>query len=223
VDLVISQLHDQFNNIQGRVLVAHDITEHKRLETALKETNQSLTEKLAENESLRVMLQEQVVRDPLTNVYNRRFMSEFLGNEIARSEREQTPVSIAAIEMDNFKRFNDVYGHKCGDAILLAFTKFLSERMRRGDVLCRYEGDEFIVIMPNVPLAVSQDRVDAWRQAFSETAIAYEDMKLSATFSAGLATYPEHGETADTVLQAADRALYHSKTTGRNRVTIVVN
>jgi len=219
VDLVVSLLYDRFNRLQGRVIVAHDVTEYKRLEQELKKANQSLTEKLAENEILRAMLQEQAIRDPLTNVYNRRFMTEFLSTELARSEREQLSVSVVLLDMDHFKQFNDVYGHKCGDVVLQEFSKFLMERTRRGDIVCRYGGEEFIIIMPNASLETAFDRADAWRQGFSETTIQYDDMKFSATFSAGIAVYPDHGLTGDALMQAADKALYQSKNNGRNRVT----
>lgn len=222
VDLVISSLYDRFNNVQGRVIVAHDITEHKQLEQALKDTNQSLTDQLNENEKLRALLQEQAIRDPLTNVYNRRFMAEFLDNEIARAEREQSPISIVIIDMDNFRQFNDAYGHKCGDIVLQAFSKFLVDRTRRGDVLCRYGGEEFVIIMPNAVLDVAYERADEWRQGFSESVIRYEDMRFFTTFSAGVACFPEHGLSGDALLQAADRALYRSKNNGRNRVTMAV-
>jgi diguanylate cyclase (GGDEF)-like protein/PAS domain S-box-containing protein len=223
VELVVSLLRDRFNNMQGRVIVAHDITEHKRLEDVLKQTNRFLTDQLAENETLRAMLQEQAIRDPLTNVFNRRYMAEFLDQELARAERDNIPVSIVIMDMDNFKQFNDTYGHKCGDVILQIFAKFLVERTRRGDVVCRYGGEEFVIIMPNAPLTVGCERADIWRQDFSETAIGYDGMKFSATFSAGVAAYPEHGLTGDSILQAADRALYRSKNNGRNRVTPFTN
>jgi diguanylate cyclase (GGDEF)-like protein len=90
-------------------------------------------------------------------------------------------------------------------------------------VVCRYGGEEFVIIMPNAPLTVGCERADIWRQDFSETAIGYDGMKFSATFSAGVAAYPEHGLTGDSILQAADRALYRSKNNGRNRVTPFTN
>jgi len=219
VELVISLLQDRLDNIQGRVIVAHDITEHKRLEHVLKQTNQFLTDQLAENEDLRVMLQEQAIRDPLTNVYNRRYMAEFLDQELARAERSGNPVSVAIMDMDNFKQFNDTYGHKCGDVVLQAFANFLVERTRRGDVVCRYGGEEFVIIMPGAALDVSAARMENWRQDFSETVIPYDDMKFSATFSTGVAVFPQDAKSSDAILQVADRALYRSKDNGRNRVT----
>jgi len=121
--------------------------------------------------------------------------------------------------MDNFKQFNDTYGHKCGDMVLQAFANFLVERTRRGDVACRYGGEEFVIIMPGASLEISAERAENWRQDFSETIIPYEDMRFSATFSAGVAVYPQDGESGEGILQAADRALYRSKNRGRNRVT----
>jgi diguanylate cyclase (GGDEF)-like protein len=219
VELVISHLYNRFNILEGRVIVAHDVTEHNWLENDLKYANQALKVQLAEIEQLRAKLQEQAIRDPLTNVYNRRYMAEFLDGEIARAERDGYPVSVVIMDMDYFKQFNDNYGHKCGDVVLQAFANFLVEHTRRGDVVCRYGGEEFVILMPNANLEASFERVEEWRQAFCESAIPYAGMKFSTTFSAGVAAFPEHGLTGDAILQAADQALYRSKDNGRNRVT----
>ncbi len=219
LELVVSALYNQFNQLEGRIIVAHDITEHKWLENDLKYANEMLTRQLAEIEKLRAELQEQAIRDPLTNVYNRRYMAEFLDNEIARAGRDQTSISVVIMDMDNFKRFNDTYGHKCGDVVLQFFANFLVEHTRRGDVVCRYGGEEFVVLMPNASFEVGYERAEAWRQTFSEIAIDYDGMKLSTTFSAGVSCFPIHGGTGDALLQAADKALYYSKKHGRNCVT----
>ena len=219
LELVVSPLYNRFNKLEGRVIVAHDITEHKWLENDLKYANETLKFQLVEIEKLRAELQEQAIHDPLTNVYNRRYMAEFLDKEIARAEREQTPISVVILDMDNFKQFNDTYGHKCGDVVLQFFANFLVDHTRRGDIVCRYGGEEFVILMPNAPLETGYERADAWCQDFSETAIEYEGMRLSTTFSAGVACFPMHGRTGDSLLQAADKALYSSKNHGRNRVT----
>jgi diguanylate cyclase (GGDEF)-like protein/PAS domain S-box-containing protein len=216
-------LYNQFETMNGRVIVAHDITEHKWLENDLKCANESLTIQLREIEELRALLQEQAIRDPLTNVYNRRYMSEFLDKGIAKAERENTPVTIVIIDMDHFKQFNDTYGHKCGDIVLQLFADFLVQHTRRSDVVCRYGGEEFVILMPNVTLETGFERAESWRQAFSETVIAYEDIRFSATFSAGVATFPQNGSTGDAILQAADKALYRSKRSGRNMVSVFVH
>jgi diguanylate cyclase (GGDEF)-like protein len=219
-ELIITGLYNRLNVFEGRVIVAHDITDQKCLQNDLQLANDILKLQLAEIEELRAMLQEQAIRDPLTNVYNRRYMAEFLDQEIVRAAREVYPVSVAIMDMDNFKQFNDTYGHKCGDVVLQAFADFLVDHTRRSDVVCRYGGEEFVILMPNASLQVSYARVEAWRQDFSESAIAYEDLKFSATFSAGVATFPEHGLSGEGILQAADEALYRSKNGGRNRVSM---
>jgi diguanylate cyclase (GGDEF)-like protein/PAS domain S-box-containing protein len=218
LEIDISPLYNQFNQLDGRVIVAHDVTEHKWLENDLKYANEVLTNQLDEINALRDELEEQAVRDPLTNAYNRRYMSEFLDKEVARAEREHTPVTVVIMDMDNFKEFNDTYGHKCGDLILQAITNFLNEHSRRGDVICRYGGEEFVILMPNVALETGFERAEMWRQDFSESPIDYEGIKLFATFSAGVATFPQHGRTGDIILQAADKALYKSKDAGKNKV-----
>jgi len=218
LDLTVSALYNQFDQLDGRVIVAHDVTERKWLENDLKYANEVLSNQLDEINKLRDELQEQAIRDPLTNAYNRRYLSEFLDREVARAERENKPVTIVIMDMDNFKQFNDTYGHKCGDVILQSITKFLQEHSRRGDVVCRYGGEEFVILMPNVSLEIGYERADMWRQDFSESAIEYDGMKLFATFSAGVATFPQHGMTGDVILQAADKALYKSKDAGKNKV-----
>ena len=219
LDLVIFSLYNRFDKLEGRVIVAHDISERKWLENDLTYANQSLKNQLKEIEQLRALLQEQAIRDPLTNVYNRRYMAEFLDKSIAQAERENTPVSIVIIDMDHFKQFNDTYGHKCGDIVLQTFANFLVQHTRRSDVVCRYGGEEFVILMPNVSLETGWERAENWRQDFSEMIIPYEEIKFSATFSAGVATFPQHGTIGDAILQAADKALYQSKRSGRNRVS----
>ena len=220
LELTVSALYNQFKQLEGRVIVAHDVTEHKWLENDLKYANEVLSNQLDEINKLRADLEEQAIRDPLTNAYNRRYLAEFLDNEIARAERENTPVSVVVMDVDNFKQFNDIYGHKCGDVVLQGITNFLNEHSRRGDVICRYGGEEFVILMPHVSLEVGFERAEMWRQDFSESVIDYEGMKLSATFSAGVATFPQHGATGDAILQAADHALYKSKDAGKNRVMV---
>lgn len=220
LELVVSALYNQFNQLEGRVIVAHDVTDRKWLENDLKYANVSLTHQLEEINKLRADLQEQAIRDPLTNVYNRRYLAEFLDKEVARAEREESPLSVVIMDVDNFKQFNDTYGHKCGDIVLQVIANFLVEHTRRGDVVCRYGGEEFVILMPGATLEDGYERAEIWRQSFSETPVEYDGMKLFTTFSAGVATYPQHGVTDEALLQAADRALYQSKNAGKNKVTM---
>jgi len=219
LEVDISPLYNQFGVLEGRVVVAHDITEHKWLENDMKYANESLQSQLNEIQHLRKELEEQAIRDPLTNAYNRRYLAEFLDSAIARASREKSQVTIVILDVDNFKQFNDMYGHKCGDAVLLAITEFLFEHTRRSDVVCRYGGEEFVIMIPQVNLDVGYERAEAWRQNFSEKPVKFDGMELYATFSAGVATFPQHGSTGEAILKAADKALYESKDAGKNRVT----
>jgi diguanylate cyclase (GGDEF)-like protein/PAS domain S-box-containing protein len=220
LELVVSALYNQADQLEGRIILAHDITEHKWLENDLQHANHALTVQLEEINKLRADLQEQAIRDPLTNVYNRRFLADFLDREVARAERERLPLSVVIMDVDNFKQFNDTHGHKCGDVVLQAIAQFLVDHTRRGDVVCRYGGEEFVILMPGASQEVALERAETWRQDFSETPVEYEGTKFFATFSAGVATFPQHGATDESLLQAADRALYRSKNAGRNKVTL---
>lgn len=219
LEVDISALYNQFGALDGRVVVAHDITEHKWLENDLKYANESLQNQLDEIRHLREELEEQAIRDPLTNAYNRRYLAEFLDSAVSRAHREKSQVTIVILDVDNFKQFNDSYGHKCGDTVLLAITEFLFDHTRRSDVVCRYGGEEFVIMLPQVSLEVAYERAEVWRQNFSETPIEFDGMKLFATFSAGVATFPQHGSNGEAILKAADKALYESKDAGKNRVT----
>ena len=122
------------------------------------------------------------------------------------------------IDIDDFKAYNDKNGHQAGDLAIQITTHCLKAALRSADVASRYGGEEFVILMPNTSLEIGYERAEAWRQDFSETAIEYDGMKFSITFSAGVATFPQHGSTGDSILQAADKALYRSKYGGRNRV-----
>jgi diguanylate cyclase (GGDEF)-like protein/PAS domain S-box-containing protein len=220
LEVVITPLYDeQTKKLTGRIILAYDITKRKQLENELKSTNQTLYAKIAEVEMLKEKLQEQAIRDPLTGVFNRRFLAESLDKEIPKAEREDIPVSIVMIDVDFFKRFNDTYGHKCGDVVLQDFATFLTQNSRQGDIVCRYGGEEFVVLMPNATLYDAYERAEVWLEKYTAKVIQYDNKSLSVTFSAGVASFPIHGVTGESILYAADHALYSSKNEGRNRVT----
>ncbi|MBK8619590.1 MAG: GGDEF domain-containing protein [Anaerolineales bacterium] len=202
------------------MILAHDITERKLLENELKKTNEALEAKIRETEELKAKVQEQAIRDPLTGVFNRRFLAESLDKEIPRAARENSPVAIVMMDVDFFKKFNDTYGHKCGDIVLMDLANFLTENSRQGDVVCRYGGEEFVILMPNATLHDAHERAETWRRDYTAKVIHYEGKKLNASFSAGVASFPLHGPSGESILHAADHALYRSKSDGRNRVTL---
>ena len=225
LEVVITPLYtEQTRELNGRIILAYDITERKQLENELKNTNKILMAKILEVEFLQEKLQEQAIRDPLTGVFNRRFLAESLDKEVSKAERENTPVSIIMMDVDFFKNFNDTYGHKCGDIVLQDLANFLTENSRQGDIVCRYGGEEFVILMPNATLHDAYERAETWRQnLFCQSPFNMTASALSISFSAGVASFPLHGASGESILYAADHALYLSKNEGRNRVTLYKN
>ena len=220
LETIMTPIFNSKKELEGRVILAYDVTERKNLEKELKSANDSLQAQLTENESLRIQLQEQATRDPLTGVFNRRYFAEALDKETARAIREGSPFSVFILDVDYFKKFNDNYGHKCGDLVLQTLAKFLVENTRRSDIVCRFGGEEFVVLMPDAQVDAAYERAELFRKNFSELVVDYEGQQLQCTFSAGIATFPQHAASGETLLSLADEALYASKANGRNRVTI---
>ncbi|MEW5939997.1 MAG: diguanylate cyclase [Chloroflexota bacterium] len=220
LELNVTPIYGKDGELQGRVIVVHDVTFRKTLENHLKQANLSLRAQLDENESLRAQLQEQAIRDPLTGAFNRRFFSETLDQSVSRAAREGKPVSIIILDLDFFKKFNDTHGHKCGDLMLQSLADFLFKNTRGGDIVCRYGGEEFVILMPNTPVETAFERAELLCDKYRSLVTDYRGLPLSATFSAGVAGYPVHGEDGEAVIHAADQALYQSKKEGRDRVTV---
>jgi len=218
LEIIVSALYNRFMQLEGRIIVAHDITARKWLENDLTYANDTLEKQLADIQQLRDELREQAIRDSLTNVYNRRFLADAMDRELAQAGRNEKPASVVILDIDFFKQFNDTYGHRCGDFVLQYIAKFMNDRIRRGDVLCRYGGEEFVIFMPNAPIDVAYQRAESLRDELANAFIEYEGLHLKTSFSAGVAGFPAHGSTSDNILNAADKALYQAKNAGRNRV-----
>ncbi|PSM50411.1 GGDEF domain-containing protein [Chroococcidiopsis sp. CCALA 051] len=171
------------------------------------------------NLKLREILQNQSVRDPLTDLFNRRYLEATLEREVRRGEREQTPVGIIMLDVDRFKQVNDTFGHPTGDTLLRELGKFLKEQIRAGDIACRYGGEEFMLILPDAPLGAVQQRAERIREAVKWLQLKHQHQLLDPiTLSLGVAAFPYHGSTTQELIQAADAALYRAKTEGRDRV-----
>lgn len=220
LETIMTPIFNSEKQLEGRVILAYDITERKSLEEQLKSLNESLQIQLKENEQLRLQLQEQAIRDPLTGVFNRRYFAEALENENARAIRENTPFSIIVLDVDFFKKVNDTYGHKCGDLVLRSLAAFLQENTRRSDIICRFGGEEFVILMPDAAVDDAFERTEIFRKNFEAMQLEYEDKQVKCTFSAGVASFPLHSNSGENLLNMADVALYHSKKNGRNRITV---
>jgi diguanylate cyclase (GGDEF)-like protein len=141
-----------------------------------------------------------------------------LDHEVARGAREGRTLTVVMIDVDHFKAVNDRYGHRTGDRVLQTLATLLQTRTRAEDVVCRYGGEEFVVVLVgSAPVEASQ-RTEQWRREFADLRHLHDGGDLSTTLSAGIAAYPSDGATGDEVLHAADRALYAAKRGGRNRV-----
>lgn len=219
-EMTIAPVRDGAGRIINFIAVKQDITERKRIENNLQEAHQSLKSRVEEIEALQVQLREQAIRDPLTGLFNRRFLEETIEREVARAQRDHSDLCVAMIDVDHFKEFNDQYGHKAGDVILQALGIMLSDTTRTGDAACRYGGEEFIVIMPGASREASYKRANEWRIAFQYMNAGLPDYARTATISIGLAYFPDHGRDCEALVDAADKALYQAKDAGRNRVAI---
>lgn len=196
--------------------VVRDITERKRNEMALQEANEKLRRQLDEINELQDKLREQATRDPLTGLFNRRYLEETLEREFALAERQEAPVCLVMMDIDGFKGFNDTYGHDAGDFLLKGLGDLLRKGIRRSDIACRYGGEEFLIVMPGAPLKKGVERAERIRKAFHVGKFRHMGIKLDATLSLGVAIYPDHGKTWEEVIHAADRAMYGAKAAGKN-------
>lgn len=171
------------------------------------------------NLKLRETLRHQAIRDPLTKLFNRRYLEETLGRELLRARRENTPVGVIMMDLDHFKQFNDSFGHAAGDTLLRELGQLIKRRIREEDVPCRWGGEEFLLIMPGASMDIVRARAEEIRQDMKQLMVEDRGISLGPiTISLGAATFPEHGATGEEIVRAADTALYCAKQEGRNRV-----
>jgi len=200
--------------------ISRDVTARRNAEVALKQTNETLEQQLLENRHLQQQLHQEAIRDPLTNLFNRRYFLESLTREINRSERENYSVTLMMVDIDHFKNLNDDHGHAAGDLVLIEFSKLLCDGMRKEDVVCRWGGEEFLIMMPGISLEDAHRRITEWRRNHSVMELTLGDLQLVTRFSAGLATAPEHGLNPGDLINATDKALYRAKTLGRDQLQL---
>ena len=186
----------------------------------LRAKEHDLQQQLAQIQSLQAALREQANRDALTGLYNRHHLADMMTRELARCARDGQPLSLLMIDIDHFKRVNDAHGHQVGDDVLRETARLLSERARASDLLFRYGGEEFLLALLPADAGVAKEVAEELRQRFATSALTAGAHPVMATLSIGVATFADHGVTFESLIEAADQALYRAKNAGRNRVEI---
>jgi len=170
---------------------------------------------------LREVLRSQSIRDPLTGLFNRRYMEESLERELRRADRTGQPVGFIMLDIDHFKHFNDTFGHQAGDALLRALGDLVGERTRGQDVACRFGGEEFSIILAGASREAAQRRAELLREEVKHMSVMYGGQLLGKiSLSFGVAVFPEDARTGDELIRAADQALYRAKAAGRDRIML---
>jgi diguanylate cyclase (GGDEF)-like protein len=164
------------------------------------------------------------MRDPLTGLYNRRYLDETIGRELPRARRMNQSVGVIVLDIDHFKLLNDTYGHDAGDIVLAKTGELLRSASRKGDIACRFGGEEFAIVLPGATLAVARTRAEDIRSTIEAMRFHFEGETIGPlTVSAGVASMPPHAQDWGFLMHQADRALYTAKQAGRNKVFAAVD
>jgi len=223
-DETLGLLHIQLDaggDIQGQKIISMDSGQARRLK---KQVALNFGQRIAmalNNLRLSEKLRQQSIRDPLTGLFNRRYMEETLAREISRASRTGESVGLIMLDIDYFKEFNDNFGHEAGDLTLKALGQFLLTNVRKEDVVCRFGGDEVLVILPGASLGITKKRAFDLVETSNMLKAEYHQKTLGPiSLSMGVAIFPDDGESAVDVLQSADAALFRAKKSGRGRVVV---
>lgn len=209
-------LHDASGAITKWFGSCTDIEDQMHTQQLLEEQIKQHTAALVEANA---RLQQESIRDPLTGLYNRRYLEEILDRETRRAVRAEYELGILMLDLDHFKKFNDTYGHDAGDTVLRETAAFLAKSVRSEDTICRFGGEEFIILLPMADLQTSQARAERIRSKLRELTVLHQGHSLGMiTISVGVAELPQHGTSPKELLERADAALYRAKREGRDRV-----
>jgi diguanylate cyclase (GGDEF)-like protein len=157
--------------------------------------------------------------DPLTGVFNRRFFDDYFASEMERAARFGAPISVAMIDVDHFKQFNDRFGHAAGDVVLQRVAHALQVGVRRSDLVARYGGEEFVVLFRGAGADQAMEIVERMREGIqSASHLIGDNRPVHVTVSAGVASWPSEGRAVGDLIATADRRLFEAKESGRNRV-----
>jgi diguanylate cyclase (GGDEF)-like protein len=208
-DASIFPVHDRHGVVQGTCISIHDVTELADATRLLDATMEQTLDLVESNQ-----------RDALTGLYNRKFFDEQITQEMVSARRYNWPMTLALLDIDHFKLINDRYGHPGGDRVLRSLAACLQGMLRTSDSLCRYGGEEFALILPQVNSQTGKAMAERLRSALAALQIELDDgAHCSVTISIGLVTM-ESGYSPGQMIACADQALYASKNAGRNRVTV---
>jgi diguanylate cyclase (GGDEF)-like protein/PAS domain S-box-containing protein len=215
-DLSVSVIRSAGNAVAGRLLLLRDITDHYEIKEAYQQANLQLQRQLTHAVGWHAQLREQAIRDPLTGLFNRRYLEEALHYELMVAEQAGQPMSIIMLDLDYFKRVNDTWGHDTGDHVLQEISKLLLFQTLDTDIVCRLGGEEFMLILPGVSRQAAYERAEAYRVACQSLYVLEGADRVGCTVSLGVASYPADGGSAQELMRAADVALYSAKAAGRN-------
>jgi diguanylate cyclase (GGDEF)-like protein len=217
---VVGVLHLQITN-------SHDMDQNEIIK--LYENNNLMIQNIAGQISLSIsniklyeVLKQRSTRDLLTGLYNRSYLSDTFERDVQRAKRNNTSIVVIMMDIDFFKNVNDTYGHEAGDAVLREVSKLLTRELRKSDIACRYGGEEFLIILYDTVFQDASERIEQLRQKISNLQFHFVAL-FSITVSFGVAMFPEDGNNSEELIKAADQALYVSKKTGRNKVTVYNN
>ena len=204
-------------------IVMISLRHYQQTQRDLHRLNRSLEQQVAERtrtlEETVERLQAYSYQDALTGLHNRRYFDDLLEHEAAVARRHGTPLTLAMIDIDHFKQFNDREGHEAGDTVLIGMGRILTHHFRNADVVCRMGGEEFVVIMPRASAAMGERRLGELMEILSRTHFRHRDRVLGPlSISCGIASYPEHADEPLTLIGLADNALYSAKHRGRARI-----
>jgi diguanylate cyclase len=186
---------------------------------AAREEVDAAQRKIQQLESELVQMEEKVLEDHLTGILNRRGLDDAFARESSRAERLQKPLSIAILDIDNFKLLNDTHGHKVGDDALVYLVKAIQETTRPDDIVTRFGGEEFVILLPDTNSEQAVLVITRVRRSLTKRLFLHENKRLLITFSAGLAQW-QSGELQESVIARADGALYRAKKNGKNQVVV---
>jgi diguanylate cyclase (GGDEF)-like protein/PAS domain S-box-containing protein len=205
----LGMLHLRFDSSQTISQLVRELAETVGQNIAMSFANLKLQEKL----------RHQSLQDPLTGLYNRRYLEESLTKEIDRACRKEQFISLLMLDIDHFKRFNDIYGHSAGDLVLKEVAAYIMHQTRQYDIACRYGGEELVIVMPDASIEDTIARAEQIRKGIKQLKLEHQKQQLEPiTVSIGVSCFPEHGDDVNGLINAADRALYEAKELGRDRV-----